>query len=181
VSLFRRERAIEVAALSGTLRVTVAPKPAWIFLLVEGGGIFIFGFYAFRSWASLPSWNRALMIWIVVGAVIAWFYQLSGSEVVEFDSQKLTISKHILGWTRTSEYVLTRCRELEWRDASGEGDSSGLQCKVGWRTVKFAKYISEDEATEILTALQTNLLEVAMQLCAVPDSSKKHFTILNLS
>jgi hypothetical protein len=47
--------------------------------------------------------------------------------------------------------------------------------------VKFAKYISEDEATEILTALQNNLSEVATRLCAMPDSSKKHFTTLNLS
>src|SRR5881394_368264 len=164
MSLFRRERAIEVAALSGTLRVTVAPKPAWILLLVEGGGILIFSFYAFRGWASMPLWNRALLIWIVAGAVVAWFYQLSGSEVVEFDAQKLSISKNILWWTRTSEYLLDRCRELEWHDATSEGDSSRLQCKVGWRTVKFAKYTSEDEATEILTALQKNLPEVATQL-----------------
>lgn len=129
----------------------------------------------------MPWWNRALLIWVMAGAVVAWFYQLSGSEVVEFDAQKVSISKNILGWTRTSEYLLNRCRELEWRDATSDGDSSGLQCKVGWRTVKFAKNISDDEATEILRALQKNLPEVATHLCAMPGSGKKHFTTLNLS
>jgi hypothetical protein len=179
VSLFKRERAIEVQAVSGTLRVTVAPKPAWILLLVEGGGLLIFSFYAFHRWASMPSWDRAILIWIIVGAVVAWFYQLSGSEVIEFDSQKLSISKSILGWPRTADYPLDRCRELEWRDENSEGDSSRLQCKVGWRTVKFAKYISEDEATEIVTALQKNLPDVATRLLATIDS-KQHFTTLNL-
>ena len=179
MSLFKRERAIEVQAVSGTLRVTVAPKPAWILLLVEGGGLLGFSFYAFHNWASMSLWYRAILIWILSGAVVA-FYQLSGSEVLEFDSRKLSISKNILGWPRTAEYPLDRCRELEWRDANSEGDGSRLQCKVGWRTVKFAKYISENEATEIVTALQKNLPDVATRLLAT-IYSKQHFTTLNLS
>ena len=84
-------------ALSGVVRVTVTPKPAWILLLVEGGGILIFSLYALRGWASMPLWNRALLIWIIAGAIVAWFYQLSGSEEVEFDAQKVSISMNILG------------------------------------------------------------------------------------
>jgi len=47
---------------------------------------------------------------------------------------------------------------------------------TSWRTIKFAHHISEDEAQEILTALQANLPDVAQQICAMPDSSKKHST-----
>lgn len=180
MSLFRRERAIEVEALSGTLRITVAPKPAWMFLLVEGGGILIFSFIASRFWALIPLWNRALLLWGEAGAVVAWFSQLSGSEVVELNEQGLSISKNILGWTRTSEYPLSLCRELEWRKGNGGGDSSGLQCKAGWRTLKFGKYISEDEASEIFSSLRENLPEVVTQLCAMPNG-RKQFTTLNLS
>jgi hypothetical protein len=181
VNPFKRERAIEIETVSATVRVTVTPRPAWIALLVEVVGIVVFGVYIVRAWASMPLWYRALLMWAVASAVIAWFYQLSGSEIIEFDAQKISICEQFLGWTRTLEYPVNHCRELEWREARSQGDNNGLQCKAGWRTIKFGKYISEDEAIEILTVLQTNLPDVAQQLCAVPDRSKKHFTTLNLS
>ena len=89
-------------------------------------------------------------------------------------------NKQILGWNRTTEYSVSDCRELQWHTQS-EGDSYGLQCKVGWRTVKFGEYISEDEAIDVLTALQSNLPDVAQRICAMPNTSKKHFTTLGLS
>ena len=69
-------------------------------MIVEAVGIVVFGVYIFRAWASMPLWYRALLIWAVAGAIIAWFYQLSGSEIIEIDAQKLSINKQILGWTR---------------------------------------------------------------------------------
>lgn len=43
----KREQAMEIAAVSGTVRVTVIPKPAWIAMLVEAVGIVIFSVYTF--------------------------------------------------------------------------------------------------------------------------------------
>jgi hypothetical protein len=182
VSLFKRERAVEIVAASGTVRVTVNPKPAWFAMIFEAAVIIVvFVAFVLPAWASLTLLYRALLCWAAAGTVIAWFYQLSGSEVIELDAQKLAISKQILGWTRTREYPVNECRELEWLEQTGEGDTKGLQCKVGWRTVKFGDYISEDEAIEVLTAVQTNLPDVAQRMCTMQDPEKKHFTTLNLS
>jgi hypothetical protein len=182
VSLLKRERALEIVAVSGTVRVTINPKPAWLGIVVEAVAILIvFGAFVIRGWGSFALWGRTLVVWGIGGAVIAWFYQLCGSEIVEFDARKLVICKQILGWSRTSEYPVSDCFQLEWREPTNEGDTKGLQCKVGWRTVKFGDLISEDEAIEILAALQANLPDVAQQMCAMPDTSKKHFTTLDLS
>jgi hypothetical protein len=64
------------------------------------------------------------------------------------------ISKQILGWNRTREYSVSDCRELQWH-TQGEGVSYGLECEVGWRTIKFGEHISEDEAIDVLSALQS--------------------------
>lgn len=148
---------------------------------LEAAGIVAFSFVTVRDWATMALWLRALLVWAIVTATVGWFYQLSGSETIEFSEQKLTTTKETLGWNRTREYPVDNCRELEWREPSGEGDSGGLKCKIGWRTITFANHISEDEAQEILTALQANLPDVAQQMCAMPDSGRKHFTTLNLS
>lgn len=181
MSLFKRQRAVDIVAASGMLRVTVTPRQTWVPMLLQVVVIGVFGAVTVRDWAAMTLWVRAVLLWAVVSAIVGWFYQLSGSEIIEFSDQKLATSKETLGWNRTREYPVANCRELEWRDQSGEGDSAGLQCKVGWRTIKFANHISEDEGQEILIALQTNLPDVAQQMCAMPDSSKKHFTTLNLS
>jgi hypothetical protein len=180
MSLFKRQRAVEIVALSGTLRVTVNPRPAWVLLFIEVVVAVVFGVMVFGRWGSMALGYRILLVWAEASAVISWFYQLSGSEVVEFDTRKLSVSKQVLGWNRTTEYSVNDCRELQWHTQS-EGDSYGLQCKVGWRTVKFGEYISEDEAIDVLTALQSNLPDVAQRMCAMPDTSKKRFTTLGLS
>jgi hypothetical protein len=181
MAMLKRERAVEIVTASGTLRVTVDPKPAWLPMLAEAIGIAVFGVFVVRGWASMTVWYRALLVWGIGSACVAWLYQLSGSEIIEFDAQKLVISKQILGWNRAREYALTDCRDLEWREPTGEGDTYGLRCKVGWRTVKFGEYISENEAIEVLTALQTSLPDVAQQMFATSPASKKHFTTLDLS
>lgn len=179
MSFFKRQRAVRIVALSGTLRVTINPRPAWFLIVIEALVAVLFGVMVFRGWGSMALGYRMLFAWAVASAGIAWLYQLSGSEVVEFDAQKLSISKQILGWNRTTEYSIKDCRELQWHTQS-EGDSHGLECKVGWRPVRFAEYISESEAIEVLTALQSNFPDLAQHLCAMPDASKKHFTTLGL-
>lgn len=180
MSFLTRQRAVEIVALSGTLRVTINPRPAWVLLFIEALVAVVFGAMVFRGWGSMALGYRILFAWAVASAVIAWFYQLSGLEVVEFDAQKLSIQKQILGWNRTTEYSVSDCRELQWHTQS-EGDGYGLECKVGWRTVRFGEYISEDEAIDVLTALQSHLPDLAQRLCAMPDTSKKPFTTLGLS
>lgn len=167
---------IDLVVASGVLRLNISPKPHWLWILSEAVLIVLLGRYAFRYWEATPLMVRVLSVWGIGAAVVAWFYQLSGAEVVEFDTTGIRIRKDILGWERVREYRIEDCRSLE-PHAKGEGDEYGLQCKVGWRTVRFAEYISEDQANEVLSALQKELPDVAGKLEAGPA----HFTTLGLN
>ena len=181
MAIFKRERAIDIVAASGTLRVCVTPKPAVLAMVIEAVVVVLAAGMFLRSWASMTTWGHVLVVWGFASAIGAWFYQLSGSETIEVDSRKLSLTKQIFGWNRTREYEVSECHELEWRKPKSEGDACALRCKIGWRTIRFGKYVSENEAIEILTALQANLPEVADQLLSTRDSAKEHFTTLKLN
>ena len=114
-------------------------------MVLEAAGILLFSGSTVRQWSNLPSLWRALLIWGEACAVVAWFSQLSGSEEVLFDPEKLSSRKNTLGWERTREYSVQECSEREWK-AQSRRDHPGLQGKVGWRTVHFCDYISQDQA-----------------------------------
>ncbi len=140
--------------------------------------VFLVGFsgYALRYWVPMSTMLKVFFVWVIGGAVVAWVYQLSGSEVVEFDAKGIRIRKDVLGWERVREYRIEDCSALE-PHVKGEGDEFGLQCKVGWRTVRFAEYVSEDQANEVLSALHRELPDVAGKL----EASPTHFTTLDLN
>ena len=178
--VFDYEPRVEISAASGVLCVTIEPRPSAFLMVLEAAGILLFSGFTVRQWSNLPSLWRALLIWGEACAVVAWFSQLSGSEEVLFDPEKLSSRKNTLGWERTREYSVQECSELEWK-AQSRRDHPGLQCKVGWRTVHFCDYISQDQADEILAALQRNLPEVFQKMGAMPGCGKSHFTTLGLS
>ncbi len=111
--------------------------------------------------------------------VLGLIYQMSGTEVFEFDAEKLTISKGVHGWERKREYPVKDCSELEWMEGS-EDKHAALKCRVGWKTITLGEYISEAQAIEILTALQRTLPDVAQIMCSFPEG-KKHFISLGLN
>lgn len=167
---------IDIVVASGVLRVNVSPRQHWLWMSCEAALLIVFDKYVLSVWTVMSSVLKALFVFIAGGAVVAWFYQLSGSEVIEFDAKGIRIRKDILGWERTREYRIEDCSRLE-PHVKGEGDQYGLQCKVGWRTVRFGEYISENQASEVLAALQRELPDVAGQLEAGPT----HFTTLGLN
>ena len=59
---------------------------------------------------------HVLFIWGIVTAFLALIYQLSVTQVVEFDSQRITVCKEIRGWERKKEYRVEDCSELEWSE-----------------------------------------------------------------
>jgi hypothetical protein len=133
----------------------------------------------YRSWAIMPWFFRVVMVWVFISGLLALFYRLSGTHKIEFDSQRVTVTKEIHGWERRKEYQLKDCSELEWGEGS-EGKPSGRKCKVGWKTVTLGDHLSEAEAVEILTALQRTLPDVAQKLWSYPGS-KEHFVTLGLN
>jgi hypothetical protein len=179
VNFFNEGRKVEISATSGIVRVAIDPRPRLVLLWLEAFLIVILDGAFFRMWAGLAVVYRALFLWGTASAVVAWFYQLSGSEVVEFDSQRLTLRKNILGWDLTREYSIAECSRLEWRELT-EDDRRALQFKVGWRTIRFGEYLSEEQAIEVLALLQKELPDAAQKLCVDLRPGKSHFQTLGL-
>jgi len=122
--------------------------------------------------AFLPLWYRVLLTWVILSVAVA-LYQLSGTQIIEFDGNRLAIHKRVLGWNRKREYPIDKCSDLQWRV---QGGRSGLRCTLGRRTINFAYRISEDEASEVFAALKAALPNVAQRML-LPN---KYLTTLSL-
>jgi hypothetical protein len=128
-------------------------------------------------WSVTPVWFRIFWIFILISASWTSVYEFLGEEIIEFDSQRLTIRKGIQGWERNREYQINECSELEWQP--GSKGRSYLSCKVGrWRR-QFGDGLSENDGIEILAALQRTLPDVAQKICAYPGH-REHFITLGL-
>jgi hypothetical protein len=167
---------VELKASSGILCVTVHPRPHWLAGLAALGSDIFLSAVLYHFWSVMPRSLRAFWIFILVSALLSSIYQFFGEEIIEFDSQRLTIRKGIHGWERKREYLITECSELEW-DAGSKGRSH-LRCKVGRWPRQFGNGVSENDGIEILSALQRTLPDVAQKICAYPD--RKHFITLGL-
>lgn len=179
MNAFNTDPRIDVVTSSGMLRVTVHPRLPWLVMLFEVAAVITFAVVTYRNWASMSLLFHVLFVWAVVSGAVALVFHQSGTEVIVFDAQKLTISKEVHGWERKREFSVDECRELQWMEGS-EGSPRSMQCKTGWKTIKFGKQLSENQAIEILMALQQTLPEVAQQMCSYP-AGKKHFITLGLS
>jgi hypothetical protein len=178
MSLFNNKASLELLGASGRLRVTVTPPKNWLLMSIEATVVVLFARQMVRMWAHSSSLVRVFFTVACFSAVIGWLYQLSGSEEIEFSSDAITIRRGVLGWERTRQYPVGNCSEIEWiQDSEGR---PYLRCKVGWRHVAFGHYLSEDQSSEVLKALQDTLPEVARSL-GVSISPNKHFTTLGLS
>jgi hypothetical protein len=178
MDFFKRRTKIDVVASSGILRVTVPPGQSWFFILIVIATYLAFPVMIHNSWEQMPLWPRVLIMWVIISGALGVVYQLSATQIIEFNALCLRICKDIHGWERKQEYQIANCGELECVPAS-EGRSAGLQCKIGWRKVMVGKDQSEDEAIEVLAALQTSLPGVAQKLCSYPNT-KDHFITLGL-
>jgi hypothetical protein len=178
MDVFKRSAKIEIAASSGILRVTVPPARSWLLILAAIAADVVFVAMTYSSWSQMPLWLRLFIIWALISGAVGLVFQLFVTQIIEFDALRLTVCKDIHGWERKHEYQIANCCELEWVRPS-EGRPGGLQCKIEWRKILVGKGLSEDEAFEILAALQTNLPGVAQKLCSYPNT-KDHFITLGL-
>jgi hypothetical protein len=176
MDFFKRSAKIEIVASSGILRVTIPPRRSWIIILAAIVADVVFVAIIYSSWTTTSPWIRLIFIWAIVSGVLSLVYQLLVTQIIEIDSLRLTICKEFNGWERKKEYQVADCRDLEWVSAA-KGRSAGLQCKLGWRKVTVAKDLSEDEAAEVLAALQQNLPAVAQKLCSYPNSKDQFITL----
>jgi hypothetical protein len=127
--------------------VTIPPTRSWFLILAALVGDVAFAAMTYSSWATTSLWIRLIFIWAIVGGALALVYQLAVTQIIAFDSLRLTICKEFNGWERKHEYQVADCSDLEWVGAA-KGRPAGLQCKAGWRTVIVGKDPSEEEAAE---------------------------------
>lgn len=178
INPLKQRASVETNVLSGALHVTVRPSPRPWLLLFEAMLIAAFAASSFRARAGISRLENILSGVVVVGAAVGWFEQLFGfSQVIEFDTKHLRIRTETLGWERTKEYPIEQCTDLQLQNRSG--DPHGLQCRIGWRTIEFGNYLSEEQATEVIAALQDVLPEITPKLLPSVDISR-HFTKLGL-
>jgi hypothetical protein len=175
-SLFYRRRQIEISESSGTLSITVTPRPHWIEVLLACGLLIGSGALLRRDWASDTNLERAYFLAVFVMVAGGFAIYLSTKQVIEIDSRKIKVRKDLRGWESARGYFLSDSSQLEWFKGA-EHEPSGLRCRVGTTPVMLAKWITEDESLEILTALQRAIPEAAEQLCKQPGG-RKHFTTL---
>jgi len=127
----------------------------------------------------MPYVLRGAIILGLVFSVAGLIFQFSGTETIEIGSNRITLRRGVHGWERKREYEIKECRELEWMAGSADTPQR-LQFKIGWRTIAFAKGVTENQAIQVLTALQHTLPNVAQQLCSYPEG-KRHFITLGLN
>jgi hypothetical protein len=175
---FLDEPKVDVVASSGILCVTVHPGLSWQAGLVALGGEAIFAAILYQFWYLTPLSIRLIWIVILVSGLLGSVYEFFGEEIIELDSQKLTIRKGIHWWERKREYQITDSSNLQWE--AGRKGRSYLRCKVGRWPIQFGNRVSENDANEILSALQRTLPDVAQVICAFPGD-KKHFITLSLN
>jgi|SRR5580658_679969 hypothetical protein len=178
MDFFKRTAKIDIVASSGILRVTVPPRRPWFLILATIATDLAFLAMIHNSWAQMPLWFQIFIIWVFVSSGIGLVFQLSVTQIIELDSLRLKVCKDFHGWERKREYEVADCSDLEWVNAS-RGRAAALECKIGWRTIVVAKDLSEDEAAEVLAALQKSLPDVAQTLCSSAPS-KDHFLTLGL-
>jgi hypothetical protein len=177
---FRRPRCkVETLSSSGVLRVTITPQLN-IFIALEAAAIIAI---ALIGWKDLPAFYHQQPVFCILfglGLLGGFWYQITGSEEIEFNQDRLTIRKNRPMRTKTWEHPLHHCMRLEIREP-GEGESDRLSCNIRGDTVTFGADLSFEQATDILVELQRVLPDAAHQLLArTDDPFGKHFTTLNL-
>jgi hypothetical protein len=177
---FSRPRCkVEIVSASGVLRLTITPQVN-IVVILELAALISIVAMGWKQWPSFYHQQPFFCILFGLGILSGFWYQLTGSEEIEFNQDRMVIRKNHPMRTKSWESPLQECTLLEIRQP-GEGESDRLSCNIRGDTVTFGADLSFDQATDILVELQRALPDAAHQLLArCDDPFGKHFTNLNL-
>jgi hypothetical protein len=180
-NLFRLNAKTEIAFMSGVLRVTIDHSVSVLRVAFDAGiAAWVFR-GVFRTWPTSSLFMRALYVFAALSVFADMAYQIWGSETLEFGPEGLTIRTSYFGWERVRQYALDKCAELSWRSDDDREDERALECKVGWKKVRFGRYLSQTQAWEVLSELQRYLPDVAQKMGMSLGDRKSHVTRLGLS
>ena len=161
---FRLVAKTEIGCLSGVLRVTIEHQFNFPRFCL---GVLAFSFAMLgeiERWSRKALLSRALTAFVVIAAVADLAYQMAGSEIIEFSGDGLLVRNDYFGWGRARRYPLGKCSGLSWRPDVRQKADYALECKVGWKKVRFGKYLSGEQAREVLSELQRCLPDVAQKM-----------------
>ena len=171
---------VEILSASGMLRVTITPQSK-LYLAIEVAITVAFVMIGWKQWPALFREQPIIFTFVALGILTGLWYQVAGSEEIEFNQERMSIRKNRPLRPRSWECPLKDCALLEIREP-GEGESDRLQCKIRGTTVTFGSGLSFEQANNILIELQRALPQAAHQLLAGGTNPfGKHFTTLNLS
>jgi hypothetical protein len=171
---------VETVAISGALRVKIDSHAPPLAIFAEITGLVSVTWAVRGPWHRMDLLDQVVVATTLLSGAAGLAYLATNSELIEFDQQNLTIGRSILGWEHFSRYPIESCTELSWC-VQGENSKFALECKYGWRKLKFARNASEEQARDILAMLQNNLPEVAQKMGMTPGGRHEHITRLGLS
>ena len=134
-----------------------------------------------ERWSRKALFSRALTAFIVIAAVADLAYQMAGSETIEFSGDGLLIRNNYFGWGRARQYPLGKCSGLSSRPDDRRKVDYALECKVGWKKVRFGKYLGGEQAREVLSELQRYLPDVAQKMGLSAISVRSRATRMGIS
>lgn len=179
LGLFADKAELQIAVISGVLRVSIRPRLRLASLLIAAAFTAFVAAISIGSWRQSSLTDRIFEVVVILATLFGWFQQLSGSEEeIEIGEREIRISKEIFGWKRVSEFPIDQCSDL---DLTKEEDSRRLQFRFGkWRTIEFGNYLSKEQAEEILDTLADSLPQIGQKLLPSLDITK-HWTTLRLN
>jgi hypothetical protein len=177
MKFLRHHSEVEMLGGSGMLRVNITPALSSVVYLeaMALAGILLVGW---RSMAADFREHPIRYSFYLLGLLSTLWYQIAGSEEIEFDAQRVMIRKNRPWWRQTREYPMETCNGLEVLDTD---DRNRFSFKAAGITVSFGRDLSASQADEILDELQRVLPDVSHRLLAGNDVFSRHFTLLKLS
>ena len=179
--LFRQTAKMEITYISGILHVEIDHDLNFIRLCLDGA------IFAWIVWGETSVWSRSslfsrgvviLVFFTTLGDLV---YQVTGSEIIEFSTNGLKRVTTYFGWRTVRDYEISQCGELTWEPRVDQHHDLALECKVGWKRVRFGKYLSETQAQQLLSDLQNYLPDVAAKMGMTKEDRRSSMTRLNLS
>ena len=176
MKLFEHRSEMEMICNSGRLQVNIRPAFSWVVYMeaMVLAGFLVMGWsHLLKAFHDHPIQTPILLIGLVSGL----WYQMAGSEELEFDSQHLIIRKNRPWWRQTHEYPLDTCTGLEVHD--GNKDRDRFSMLAAGRYVSFGRDLNVQQAYDLLDGLE-KALPASYLLLKKDDPFTRNFTLLNL-
>jgi hypothetical protein len=175
--LFEHRSEMEMMGNSGRLQVNIRPKlsGAVCMEVVALAGFLLMGWsHLLKAFHDHPIETPLLLIGLVSGL----WYQMAGSEELEFDPQQLVIRKNRPWWRQNREYPLDTCTGLEVCDHNKDRDR--FRMLAAGRLVSFGRDLNVRQAYDLLDELEKALPGASYRLLKKDDPFTRNFTLLNL-